>query len=139
MYTGDLVLAFGCLVMSYPVMPMWFVLMWLLDYHCHATACLLCLVVTTALKRALPKARPPSVPRRIDLSMEFVNPNHSFPSGDVAQAAVVAHTVGHPCMAALVALSAAGRYYYRRHDMTDLACGAVCGVLCARVAQMSEW
>lgn len=136
MYTSDCVLALGCLAMSYPVMPLWFALMRLVGYKCHAPACLLCLVVTTILKRALPKPRPPQVARRIDLSMEVCHPNHSFPSGDVAQAAVVAQTVCHPCMVLLVVLAAAGRYHYRRHDLTDIVFGALVGLLCVRLAQV---
>ena len=122
-------LAVGCMICSYFTMPMWFLLMECTGHDTHTLSGIICMIIVATLKHIVPKQRPSQRQRVPDLGFEHVNPMHSFPSGDVAQAAVIWMSVEHYYLGLLLVVSSAvGRLYYRRHDLVDIIGGITCGV-----------
>merc|ERR1719295_2425129 len=136
----DVIIAIGCLAFSYFGFPLWIVLyVVIMQSYLYALCVLVSIVVTQIMKRCFKRPRPRMGDlgvRWFYLQFEDVSAEHSFPSGDTAQAAVFSVTLGYSIdeyywlgMACVVPFVALGRVYYGRHYIGDTLGGAITGVL----------
>jgi len=133
-------IAVPCLAFSYFGFPLWIVLyVVIMQSYLYALCVLVSIVVTQIMKRCFKRPRPRLSDlgaRWFYLQFEDVSAEHSFPSGDTAQAAVFSVTLGYSIdeyywlgMACVVPFVALGRVYFGRHFIGDTLGGAITGVL----------
>jgi len=135
----DVIIAIGCLSFSYFGFPLWIVLYVVIyESYLYALCVLVSIVVTQIFKRCFKRPRPKLSElghRWFYLQFEDVSAHHSFPSGDTAQAAVFAVTLGYTVdswyflgLFTVVPYAALGRIYFGRHYIGDTVGGALTGV-----------
>jgi len=143
----DVIIAIGCLAFSYFGFPLWIVLYVVIyESYLYALCVLVSIVVTQIMKRCFKRKRPKLSDvgeRWFYLQFEDVSANHSFPSGDTAQAAVFAVTLGYTVdywyffgLITIVPYAALGRIYFGRHYIGDTIGGAITGIA---IGYITNW
>jgi len=128
-------LMFGSYGMPLTILGLWLLVDWRFALVCTLAA-VTTLAITGPLKHYFGRARPTDLPHRRAIALRSLVNNPAFPSGDSAQAAMIAtmliaagpiHGPQAWWFAALVPLCMFSRVYYGAHWVGDTVAGAAIG------------